>query len=777
MTSFVGRQHELDQVRRLLGTHRLVTLTGIGGTGKTRVALRAAAQSRRAFPDGVWFVDLTQWRDQTSAGSVAPDVDMLAFAVANALALRGQGSLASVEALAEHLAGWRALLVLDNCEHLLPASGRLAAALLEACPELRVLATSREPLLAGEEETVFSVPPLRLPPLPVDEPASAELPPSEAVALFLDRGRAVVPGLTLTSENQLAVVEICHRLDGLPLAIELAAAWLVALGPQQIRDRLSDTLSLLRRASRLTPSRQQTLRACVDWSFQLCSKPERLLWARASVFVGGFQVDAVGAVCADEDLPSDEVGQVLADLADKSILSRDDRGDQVRYRMLETLRDYGREQLEQFPEPDAWHRRHRNFYQDLVVRARADWISSRQVAWMTRLTLEHPNLRAAVEYCLADPQEAARATALVVALPDYYWWALGLFEEGRRWLEQALSLTREPTPGTARALLMAGHWAMAQGDVEAGLALFTEGEELATRLDDAGTLALAAFVQGVGLMFADQLELSTQTFRGALATLTRGGDPDEDLRLNTLHCLAISAAALGDHDLAASCHREMLERTEPAGEVFYRFAAALWGAGLAAYLRGDLTASADHLTQALGFNRSAGLDDRYSPAMCLEVLSWVAVEQGRYTRGATLLAAASEVWQDLGSPITGLRHLVRYHQAAERRARQELRDIEYEQAVAAGQGLSCDEAIAFALEEPQSPHPTDLERVDPLTPRERQVADLIARGLPNRQIAIELQVSVRTAEGHVARLLTKLGLDNRTQLGSWVRAHPPHPGA
>src|SRR6516225_5102329 len=308
LTSFVGRRGELAEVRRLLAGSRLVTLTGIGGVGKTRLALRAAAGLRRAFRDGVWLVQFDQLRDPA----------LVAQAVAGGLGLQDRAGYSPAASLAEYLAGRQLLLVLDNCEHLVDAVAKLADMLLREAAGLRVLATSRESLnMTGE--TVLPVPPLAAPEAG-RRLSVAELARFPAAGLFAERAAQVLPGFALTEANMTAVAGICRQLEGLPLAIELAAARLPVLSPEQINARLSDRLGLLTRGGRTRPARQQTLRASIEWSYQLCSQAERLVWARLSVFAAGFELDAAEGICADDRLATDQVLELVAALASKSIL-------------------------------------------------------------------------------------------------------------------------------------------------------------------------------------------------------------------------------------------------------------------------------------------------------------------------------------------------------------------------------------------------------------------------------------------------------------------------
>src|SRR6516225_201613 len=382
LTSFVGHRGELAEVRRLLAASRLVTLTGPGGVGKTRLALRAAAGLARAFRDGVWLVRLDQVRDEA----------LVAPAVADALGLQDRAGYAPEAAVAEYLAGRQLLLVLDNCEHLVDAVAKLADVLLRAAAGLRVLATSREALnMTGE--TVLAVPPLAAPEAGRSL-SVAELARFSAAALFAERAAQVVAGFALTEANMAAVAGICRRLEGLPLAIELAAARLPVLSPEQIDARLSDRLGLLTRGGRTRPARQQTLRASIEWSYELCTRAERLVWARCSVFAGGFELDAAEGVCADDRLAAGRVLDLLAALAGKSILTTGHLERVARYRLPEPLREFGQERLRESGEETTLRRRHRDWHEQLARRADTGWLSPRLAEWVARLFREHANVQA-----------------------------------------------------------------------------------------------------------------------------------------------------------------------------------------------------------------------------------------------------------------------------------------------------------------------------------------------------------------------------------------------
>jgi predicted ATPase/DNA-binding NarL/FixJ family response regulator len=770
LTSFVGRRRELGEVKRLLSESRLVTLTRVGGTGKTRLAVRVGAELRRAFGDGVWFVDLTHVHDSRLAQNIQ-DGDVLAFLVTATLRLREQAGESPLRGLVGQLADRQLLLILDNCEHLIPASAIFADALLRGCPGLRILATSREPL-AITGEVLFPVPPLPAPD-PGQRPSLAELGRYEAAALFLARAEAAAPGFGLTADNHLAVAELCHRLDGLPLAIELAAARIRTLTPQQILDRLTDRFALLSRGSRAAPQRQQTLRACVDWSFDLCTKPERILWARASVFTGGFELDAVEGVCADEHLPEGDLLDLVAGLVDKSILTRDDvpdgHAEAARYRMLETIRDYGQDKLGEAGEETVLRRRHRDWHQQLAVRTRAEGVSDRSAYWMARLPREHPNLCTALEFCLTEPGEAEAALRLAVSLPGPYWAASGLLGEGRSWLDRALAQATAPTAARAEALLVNSFLALGQGDFAVGMRLLDEGEELARQLNASAEVGHAAYLRGVGALFAGDLPGAVEALNRARTTLAGAPHPELDLSLylHVLQAFCVATGLAGDLDRATAGHQEMQAIIEQHTDGLHR-SITLWTGGLIAWLRGDFRQAATQVVEALRLKDAWGSDDRYVPALCLELLTWITADQQRDRRAATLLGAADTLWTDVGTSITAYQHFVGHRDSSERRIRDALGDTAFADAVHDGQALTYQDAIAYALDEPRLPTPAPHEdAATPLTRREQQVADLVTRGLSNKEIAAALVISQRTAESHVEHILTKLGLTSRAQIAAW----------
>ena len=447
----MGRERELGEAAALLGAHRLVTLTGPGGTGKTRLALQAAAEVLEAHPDGVWLVELAALADPA----------LVPQAVAAAVGVREEPGRPLPATLTDALRPKRLLLVLDNCEHLLDACARLADALLRACPHVRVLATSREALgLAGE--TAWRVPSLTVPDVADTQhaPDVADVARYAAVRLFADRAAAVQPEFVLTDENAAAVAQICARLDGIPLAIELAAARVRVLPPRQLLERLDDRFRILTGGSRTALERHQTLRAAVDWSYDLLTEPERALFARLAVFAGGWTLEAAEQVGAGEGIESPEVLDLLTRLADQSLVVAQEQPDgTARYRLLESLRQYGRDKLAARAEAPAVRDRHLAHFLALAERADPGLYGPDAPAWIERLEVEHDNLRAALDWALgpaAGQGQAARGLRLAGAL-EYFWFLRVHRREGLARLQQALAHTDDaPSAARAQALYSAG---------------------------------------------------------------------------------------------------------------------------------------------------------------------------------------------------------------------------------------------------------------------------------------------------------------------------------
>jgi predicted ATPase/DNA-binding CsgD family transcriptional regulator len=768
LTSFVGRRDELAEVRRLLTGSHLVTLTGIGGVGKTRLALRAAAGLARAFPDGVWLVQLDQLREEA----------LVAQAVAGALGLQARAGYSPEAGLADYLTDRQLLLVLDNCEHLIDAAAKLTDQLLRTAPGLRVLATSRESLNI-DAETVLPVVPLPAPD-PRQPLSVAQLGVFPAVSLFAERAAQVVAGFVVTDANMAAVAGICHRLEGVPLAIELAAAQTRVLSAEQIEARLGDRLGLLTRGSRTRPARQQTLRASIEWSHELCSPAERLLWARLSVFAGGFELDAAEGICADHRLAAEQVLGLLAALADKSVLiAEHGHGGVARYRLPETLREFGQERLHECGESTVLRRRHRDWHEQLAARADTGWLSPQIAEWEARLFREHANVRAAQDFCQDEPGEAEAGLRIAIHVWPCYYRAAGYVSEGRYRLRQALARVREPTIWRARGLLAASHLATVSGDRAAAQPLLEQGAALARQLQDPATQAFAAWVAGHACMYAGDLPQAIAHCEDALAVLPAAA-AHAGQRVLLLIGMALTAGLAGDEDRAAACHREVAALAETDGEFIRHryFADTLWALGLAAWRRGDLNRATALQQESLRLREI--VYDPVGSAHSVEALAWIAASGRQFERAAVLLGAAGGLRRSTGATLDGFQPLAACQLDCERQARQALGEQAFRAAYGRGLQLPAEDAAAYALQQSQQPAKPPGKRSapavpggSPLTPRELEVARLVAGGRSNKQIAAELVISQRTAEGHVERILAKLGFTSRVQMAAWVTASQP----
>lgn len=462
LTSFIGREREITEVKRVLGGTRLVTLTGSGGAGKTRLALQVAADVVEAYPNGIWLAEFAPIADPT----LVPKI------VASALNVPEQPGHNMTETLTDSLRRKTLLLVLDNCEHLLTDCAELTTALLRACPQVRILTTSRE-ALGVPGETLWRVPSLSLPDAG-QVPTVEDMVQCEAVRLFVDRAVATAPEFAITPKNASAIARICQRLDGIPLAIELAAARVKVLAVDQIAARLDDRFRLLTGGSRIAVPRQQTLRATMDWSYGLLLEKERAVFRQLSVFAGGWALEAAEAVCVGKRIKKHAVLDLLAELVEKSLVEMETQDGEARYRFLETIRQYSWEKLVESKEAAAVRTRHRDWYLALAERAESELHGPQQGVWLERLESEHDNLRAALRWSKTEEGGAEAWLRLAGAL-HWFWNIRGHASEGRDWLEGALSTKRDTSASVrARALCGAGILAWRQGDINRASMLLQE---------------------------------------------------------------------------------------------------------------------------------------------------------------------------------------------------------------------------------------------------------------------------------------------------------------
>ncbi|GLX01924.1 LuxR C-terminal-related transcriptional regulator [Microtetraspora sp. NBRC 16547] len=753
VTSFIGRRHEVVEAKRLLSQSRIVTFTGPGGVGKTRLALRIAADVRRAFPDGVWLVEL----------AALDDPDMLCQTVAEALEIRNQSSRPCVEVLADHLRNRQALLVLDNCEHLLQDCAVLVETLARATSDLRILATSRQALGITGEQTL-AVPAMTLPDVDGMVLPLETMTQFDAVRLFTERASAVVPGFAVTEANHTTVERICRRLDGIPLALELAAVRLRALSLDQLLDRLDDRFRLLTAGSRAVLPRHRTLRALIDWSYGLCTEQERLLWARVSVFAGSLDLEAAEEVCSEDGIAREDVLDLVIGLVDKSILIPDEQSSSMRYRLLETIRQYGRERLEECGQDAVMRRRHRDYYRRLAAEADRLLFGPDQVAWFTRLQREHANLRTALEYCFA---QAETRVGLEMATDLLYHWITSYYlNEGRSWLDKGLAAESEPSESRARALWADAWLAIIQAEITSAETMLEESRALGESLGLERIIPYAALFSGVVALYQGDAPRAIALYEEAVSRYRDIDDPLGEAFAYLRLCLSYSL--IGESAMAVAEGERCVEVCDVYGEGWHR-AYALMALGIEAWRQGDHVRAAELEKESLRFNRS--LDDLLGVGLDIEVLSWIAATQEKYERAGRLRGVLQAIWESIGTVLSSYAYLMPYRDECEVRIRDGLGEAGYRAALKRGARLPYEEAVAYALEE-AAPEAERVERpaeTSPLTPRETEIAQLVAQGMSNKEIAATLVIAQRTAEGHIEHILSKLGFSSRAQIAVWVR--------
>ncbi|GAA4198045.1 LuxR family transcriptional regulator [Microbispora amethystogenes] len=717
--SFVGRGPELAEIGRLLGTARVVTVVGVGGVGKTRLALRAAEEAGGSFPGGVRLAELAALEDPA----------LLAHAVGDALPVAGHSARPPLEAVIDRLRGGPALVVLDNCEHLLPGCAPFVDTLVRALPELRVLATGRRPLGLPGERVVELAP----------------LPEPDAVRLFADRAAAVAPGFEGAGPE---TAEICRRLGGLPLAIEMTAVRLRDLTARQVLRGLDDRL----RHGRVP-------QALFEWSHDLCTPGERLLWRRVSVFSGGVDLEAAEHVCAGDGIAREDVPALVAGLVGASVLRPCEHDGVVRYHLQDTVRAFGRALLAASGEEAALRRRHRDYYRRITSRAWAEPSGVAQRSWTERLRREHADLRTALDWSLREPGGAETALTMIAEL--LYHWSGHHLPEGAGWFDRGLAAQTDP--GEARAHgLWAGAWiALLAGDRATATARLEEAGTIAGRLGLRGIRGHVAFLTGMTAVRGGDLRTGMRWYEEAVRAHRAVGDP-VGLAL-ALSRLALAHASLGRaaaRDLAEEC----VALCDLYGEGRHR-AYALLALSISAWRRGDTRAAVEHGDESL--RHSALLDDRLGLGVNLEARAWFAAGARDHERAARLLGAADAVWAAAGSRMGEFGYLSRFRDACVAAVRTGLGEAAFRATLARGAAMPPGEAVAYALTD-RLPAAQAPGKIGPLTRRETEIARLVAEGLSNKDIAGRLVISQRTAEGHIEHILDKLGFSSRVQVAAWV---------
>jgi predicted ATPase/DNA-binding CsgD family transcriptional regulator len=797
LSSFIGRRGELAEVERLLSISRLVTLSGPGGCGKTRLAVQAAGKMRDSFKDGVWWVELTVLHDPT----------LLEQFVTKTLGIPQAREGTALEPLLDHLQSKEVLLVLDNCEHLVADCARLVQQILAASPESRILATSRESLsIPGER--IIPLPGLALPAEDAELASSPqELMQYDAVCLFVKRARAVAPNFSITPDNAVSIVQICRRLDGLPLALELASARANVLTIQQIADRLNDRFSLLvsRQRSAQDP-RHQTLRAAFDWDYDLLTPPERVMLRRLSVFEGGCSLTTVEAVCSGEEVERGQVLELLSSLVNKSLVVAQtlQRGE-ARYNSLETIREYAQEKLAASGEWAAIHDRHLHCFLQLMEETATKLSGQYQQLWLNWLEGEYDNVRAALNWALESNSCEA---GLRIAIAIYQFWTIRDYvEEGLTWIERLLKRADESIPPAVRAnaLAYAAFLAGFRGNVAAQMEYGRRAAVLAEAAGEQGKPALrwALAAQAYGAQAANDFQ-SEYDLGERVIQLNREAGDRYQLGV-TLYVYSAPAMALGKYEAARAMLDESLGLLREVGNP-YRVAMVLnytgdlrrcmqdYAGAVTAYeesashmreigaLR-DLASVLHNLGHAclhLGDRDSARALYRESLAIqqvqgnrpgmteCLVGFAALAVAYENPAAAVRLLAAAASLGgQQITTKWAATKMEYEHNLAL---AGLKLTESEFQAEQEAGCKLSLEQAIETAqslLLDPKAT-PASRESPDELTHREREIAELIARGKSNGEIADELVVSKRTIEKHIANIRSKLGFSQRTHIVRWA---------
>jgi predicted ATPase/DNA-binding CsgD family transcriptional regulator len=823
--TFIGRERELVELRQLLYRTRALTLSGPGGIGKTRLALRLLASAAAEFPDGVWFVELADLQQP----------DLVVSRIAAIIGITEEAGRPLLETLGDALRPRRMLLALDNCEHLLDACAEVARHLLASAPGLRLLNTSREPLSVAAE-TIWRVPPLSVAPAGADPAAAAPgAERYEAVRLFADRAAASKPGFSVGPDNVAAITAICRALDGMPLAIELAAARVRALSVEQIVARLDDRFGLLTAGDRSAAPRQRTLRAAIEWSYELLTGPERALFRRLSIF-SGWSLEMAEQVCADEEIPAAEVLGLTAALVDKSLVVLDpELLGQARYRMLDTIREYAGLRLAQADEAAAFRGRFRDYairtsehnLELGMARTEASW--PERVDVFRRYDVDAGNVIQILNWCLE--QGDAEAGLRICAAVSPCWIVWGTFGEGGEWLHSflALDMTGVPARVQGAATVVRGQLTLSS-DPAAAWALGTEGLKLCREADDRYWVAVGLNLLAEIALHTGRIDEAAVSADEALAIAQAADDGwNEGYALGTRAAIAArrgklreaeqqatasvavmrridqqwgaARALLGLGDLArfrnhpGEAHGWYVEALAILREIGARpeIARCLAGLGRVAMDLGAIEQARRHLTRSLRLSHATG--SRIGVARGLEAFAALTGHEGRPELAVQLAAAAAALREEAGlPPLSGAR--VEAYLAQARR----LGDATVARLWASGQALTSEAAVALALDAPVTPAPSAalpsgkgpagenpaltvvgryrVAAAPPssLTQREYEIAELVASGLSNKAIAAELSISHTTAARHVANIMAKLGFNSRSQIAAWVADRAQGPG-
>src|SRR2546429_3275210 len=746
-TSFVGRRRELGEIRKKLATARLVSLVGPGGVGKTRLALRIAADLGRGFADGAWLVELAEIRDGA----------LVTNAVLAALDLRDQASIKPLQILLSDLQNRQLLLVLDNCEHLLGDVAPLVAEVLRAAPRLTLITTTREPLQVPGEH-VIPIPPLQVPAGDGTQPL-AQLRQNEAVMLFSERAGAASGTFELDGSNQAVVVALCRRLDGLPLAIELAAVRTRVLSVEQIMDRLSDRFALLTGGGRAALPRHQTLRTTIDWSYDLLTPAEQVLFRRLCVFAGRFTLQDVESVCTSSDVPATEALDILSALVDKSLVTKEDVRGFACYRLHETLREYARLKLGDAGEEELLEERCLEHYRTTCLRS-ADQARYRLLEWLAWAELEIDNIRAVLQRCLARG-DSARGPDIAASM-KYYWITHGT-TEGVRWLDPLLAFGEASPRTRVRAYYLRGWLSLLQADAAAARRWIARALATARETGQPALLSESLSIAATVENLAGEHEAARRYLKEAEA-ITPGLN-DFPATIELVESRAIQAIFEGDLEASRTASYEGARLSREAGDL-YQLEAMLRNLGMVGMMSGDFHNANSQFSEALRVART--IDNRLAQYYGLSAAGWYAANTGQTRAAAQLLGAAEALGRQTGADIMG--PLVPLLAQAKDSAKGALGSSKFEAEFQAGTRLNRVAALRLALGESDQAQvaPSDGAESAALGRRELEVARLVADGLSNKQIAARLFISDRTVATHVGNILNKLGFNSRAQVATWV---------
>jgi predicted ATPase/DNA-binding CsgD family transcriptional regulator len=764
LSSFIGREREIAEVKRLLATARLVTLTGAGGCGKTRLSLQVAAELQDTFIDGVWFVELAALSDSS----------LVLQKVGSTLDISAQPGPSLVATLANYLQDKNLLLILDNCEHLLNGCARSAELLLQSCPQLRILSTSREALnIAGE--TTFLVPSLQIP-NPQDHLSLDRLSQYESVRLFVERAKAAQARFNLTPQNATAVAQVCHQLDGIPLAIELAAARVKALSVVQVAARLNDRFQLLTSGSRTALPRQQTLRAAVDWSYELLSEAERLSLRRLSIFVDGWTLEAAEVVCADDagtsiddgktsalELRPYDVLDVLSQLVNKSLVLAMEQNETERYRFLGTMRQYAHEKLLESGEVEQVRDRHLAFFTKFAEEAEIKVHGLDQFKWFDRLEDDHYNLRAALDWSLQSGRGRIAGLRLAAAL-DRFWGDRDYQVEGLGRLLEVLSQPEaaERTAVRAKALNAAGKMQLSLGNPTEMHPLIEEALVIGAEVGDKRDMARSFYILGTAALNRGDYTAARAYFEKDLS-LSR--EREDNLEIGcALAYIGEVALLQGDYERAQTLYNEAVPLVRDVGDKSFLVYLLRRAAQVARY-QGNFEGAAALYRE--GLLLASEFRSKFSFAACLAGLAGVALGQGQTVHATQLLGVAVALFGSLQTQLATADRVDYERNVATLRDR--LDEAMFAKAWGAGRTLTLDQAIAeaeriTAAEQLSAAPLVAAPTVHPagLTDREVEVLRWLAQGLTDAQIATTLVISPRTVNAHLRSIYGKLDVTTRT---------------